>query len=62
MSTIKLAVAACGLLAYSGASAEDAAMAPVHQFIESLNAGDIKNAAAAHLPRSPIIDEFAPYH
>lgn len=36
-------------------------MAPVHQFVDALNKGDVKTAAAAHLAHAPIIDEFAPY-
>ncbi|HTO41910.1 MAG TPA: nuclear transport factor 2 family protein [Rhizomicrobium sp.] len=37
-------------------------MAPAHQFINALNAGDSKTAAAAHQSSVAIIDEFAPYH
>jgi len=61
MKSFALAVTVCGALVSGAAWAEDAAMAPVHQFIDSLNAGDAKKAAAAHLPNSPIIDEFAPH-
>ncbi|MBN9566830.1 MAG: hypothetical protein J0H79_04395 [Alphaproteobacteria bacterium] len=53
---------ACGMLGSSAAQAEDAAMVPVHQFIDSLNAGNVKAAASTHLSNVPIIDEFAPYH
>ncbi|HVP85448.1 MAG TPA: nuclear transport factor 2 family protein [Rhizomicrobium sp.] len=62
MKKIFLAIAASGMLGCGAAQAEDAAMAPVHQFIDSLNAGNVEDAAATHLPRTPIIDEFAPYH
>ena len=46
--------------AFAGA-AEDAALAPVHHFVDSVNAGDMKGAAAAYAPEASIIDEFAPY-
>lgn len=62
MKAIALAVTVCGVLANSAAWAEDAAMAPVNQFIDALNAGDAKIAAATHMPNAPIIDEFAPHH
>ena len=62
MKAIALAATVCGVLASSAAWAADDAMAPVNQFVDSLNAGDAKKAAAAHLPSSPIIDEFAPHH
>jgi hypothetical protein len=52
----------CGTLGNSAAQAEDAAMVPVHQFIDSLNAGNVKAAASTHLSNVPIIDEFTPYH
>ncbi len=60
MKAIALAVTVCGVLASGAASAADDAMAPVNQFIDALNAGDAKKAAA-HTPSSPIIDEFAPH-
>jgi ketosteroid isomerase-like protein len=53
------ATVACVLL--GGAARADDAMTPVHQFVDALNAGDVKKAAAAHMSSSPIIDEFAPY-
>jgi hypothetical protein len=62
MKAIALAVTVCGVLASGAALAADDAMAPVNQFIDGLNAGDAKKAAAAHMPGSPIIDEFAPHH
>ena len=61
MKAIALAVTVCGVLA-SGAVRADEAMAPINQFVDSLNAGDVKKAAAAHIPNAPIIDEFAPHH
>jgi len=42
--------------------AEDAALAPVHQFIDAVNKGDMKGAGAAYTQSPSIIDEFAPYH
>ena len=62
MKAIALAVTVCGVLANGAALAADDAMTPVNQFVDSLNAGDAKKAAAAHMPGSPIIDEFAPHH
>jgi len=62
MKAIALAVTVCGVLASGAAWAADDAMAPVNQFIDALNAGDAKKAAAAHMAGSPIIDEFAPHH
>lgn len=53
------ATVACQLAC--GAASADDAMTPVNQFVEALNKGDAKTAAAAHMPRSPIVDEFAPY-
>jgi SnoaL-like domain len=62
MKTIGLALTVCGVLANGAAWAADDAMAPVDQFVDGLNAGDVKKAAATHMPGSPIIDEFAPHH
>ena len=62
MKKFGLAVTVCGVLASGAAWAADDAMAPVNQFIDGVNAGDAKKAAAAHMPGSPIIDEFAPHH
>lgn len=42
--------------------AEAAAFAPMHQFADGMNAGDLKKAAAAYTPSADIIDEFAPHH
>ncbi len=60
MKAIALAATVAGFLA-SGAALADDAMTPVHQFVDALNKGDVKTAAAAHMPGAPIIDEFAPY-
>src|ERR1700733_6332340 len=62
MKAIALAVTVCGVLASGTVLAADDAIAPVNQFIDGLNAGDAKKAAAAHMPGAPIIDEFAPHH
>jgi hypothetical protein len=43
------------------AAGDPAVMAPIHQFIDSLNGGDAKKAADAHMPNAPIIDEFPPH-
>lgn len=61
MKSIGLAAALCGILASGAASADDP-MTPVHQFVDALNKGDVRTAAAAHMPGSPIIDEFAPHY
>ena len=47
--------------AFAG-KAEDAALAPVHLFIDATNKGDMKAGAAAYTQSPSIIDEFAPYH
>lgn len=62
MKAMALAATVACLLASGAARAEDAAMAPVHQFVDAMNAGDMKKAAAAHMPSSPIVDEFAPHY
>lgn len=59
----------CALLLYAAPAAaapaavpeQDAALAPVHQFIDGFNAGDMKAAAAAYAPGATIIDEFPPF-
>lgn len=43
------------------AAANAPLMAPVHQFIDSFNKGDVKAAEAAHKPSVAIIDEMAPH-
>jgi hypothetical protein len=43
------------------AAAENAALAPIHQFADGMNAGDVKKAAGAYAASSPIIDEFPPH-
>jgi ketosteroid isomerase-like protein len=54
--------ATAGWVLTVGAANADNAMTPVHQFVDALNKGDVKTAAAAHMPGSPIIDEFAPHY
>jgi hypothetical protein len=44
------------------APADDAALAPIKQFSDGMNAGDAKKAAGAYAASASIIDEFAPYH
>jgi ketosteroid isomerase-like protein len=66
---MKLIVLGAGSLALtiamsaaSGAMAANAQIeAPIHQFIDAFNKGDIKTAAAAHLASVTIIDEFPPH-
>ena len=41
---------------------EAAALAPMHQLADAMNAGDIRTAAAAYTASATIIDEFAPHH
>jgi ketosteroid isomerase-like protein len=62
-----LIAAACGLLlAGAGPAAaadnEAAALAPMQQFADGMNTGDLAKAAAAYTPSADIIDEFAPHH
>jgi hypothetical protein len=64
MKTLVLGLfASVGLLtAGSAANAESQLMAPVHQFIDNFNKGDVKMAAAAFAPTSiAIIDEVGPH-
>jgi hypothetical protein len=42
--------------------AGDAALAPIKQFSDGMNAGDAKKAAGAYAASVSIIDEFAPHH
>jgi hypothetical protein len=64
MKTLAVGVfASFGLLAAaSAANAESELMAPVHQFIDNFNKGDVKTAALAFAPTTiSIIDEVAPH-
>lgn len=45
----------------AGSAEEAAALKPVHAFIDGVNAGDMKQAAAAYAKDATIIDEFPPY-
>jgi hypothetical protein len=59
-----------GLMCLAGLSTSSVAVAanaqleaPIHQFIDSFNKGDIKTATAAHLATGvSIIDEVPPHH
>ena len=66
MKTFGLAVAVCGLLGtVQPVLAQDnakAAFAPMYQFVDGMNAGDMKKAAAAYTPSASIIDEFGVHH
>ncbi len=60
----KLVIAIGLLILTSGlaaASEQTNVMAPVHQFIDGFNKGDVKTAVAACADQTSIIDEFAPY-
>jgi hypothetical protein len=66
MSRIIGLAIACGLL-FGGAHParaqnNEAAFAPLRQFAEGMNAGDLSKAAAAYTASASIIDEFAPHH
>jgi ketosteroid isomerase-like protein len=61
-------LAVCGVAAFMVAAAQPVAAAPadpalttVHQFIDSINRGDAKAAAALQADDSAIIDEFPPH-
>jgi len=55
-------VGSLSLLVPGAALAADAQlMAPIHQFIDSFNKGDVKAAEAAYASSVAIIDEVAPY-
>jgi len=58
-----LALVSFTALASSPAAASDKtdAMAPVHQFIDGFNKGDVKSALAACADETSIIDDFAPH-
>jgi ketosteroid isomerase-like protein len=58
-----LALAALAAFAAGPAAASDKtdAMAPVHQFVDGFNKGDVKSALAACAGETSIIDEFAPH-
>lgn len=55
-----LAVAAF-VAAPAAASEKTDVMAPVHQFIDGFNKGDVKTALAACAEQTSIIDEFPPH-
>jgi hypothetical protein len=60
-----ICAAACGLLLVAGqafAAGDTAVFAPMQQFADGMNAGDMKKAEAAYVPSASIIDEFAPHH
>lgn len=63
MKTPILAALACvcfGPLAAAAATGD--VTAPIHQFIDGFNTGDVKSAAAAYAPSDTvIIDEFPPH-
>jgi ketosteroid isomerase-like protein len=56
-----LLAAALAVATPSFASDKTDAVAPVHQFVDSMNKNDMKAAAAAYAPDASIIDEFPPH-
>ncbi len=63
---IGFALILCGVLlgATAGARAADAddvVFAPMHQFADGMNSGDMKKAGSAYVASASIIDEFAPH-
>ena len=61
-SAIALAGAAVLLFAPVAHAANPAVEAPVHQFLDGFNKGDVKSAKAAHVAAPSISDEIAPHH
>jgi len=64
MKSLFLAAALLAALAGApafAAGADDALLAPIHQFIDGLNKGDMKAAAAAHVAAPSIIDDVPPH-
>jgi hypothetical protein len=61
LRSITFALVLCAIPAGAALGADDAALAPIHQFADGINAGDAKKAADAYVPAAPIVDEFAPY-
>ena len=60
----KLLIAAAMCIFAAGpalATEQTDAMAPVHQFIDGFNKGDVKSALAACAEQTSIIDEFPPH-
>jgi ketosteroid isomerase-like protein len=47
----------------AGAKSQDTqVLAPINQFVDGINKGDTKSAAAAYTPNASIIDEFGAHH
>jgi ketosteroid isomerase-like protein len=57
LGCLALACTAAGTAAAANAEIE----APIHQFMDAFNKGDMKTAAAAHLASVTIIDEVRPF-
>lgn len=66
MKTILLGGACLAMAALASASpaaaANPAVEAPIHQFIDAFDKGDMKTAGAAFLPSVTIIDEIPPFY
>ncbi len=61
MKSLFLAVALLVGTPALAAGADDALLAPIHQFVDGLNKGDLKAAAAAHIAAPAIIDDVPPH-
>ncbi len=62
MHKISIAFAVIAMLAGVAAASEQTdVMAPVTQFVEGFNKGDVKTALGACANQTSIIDEFSPY-
>ncbi|HTW33880.1 MAG TPA: nuclear transport factor 2 family protein [Rhizomicrobium sp.] len=57
-----LFAAALVIAAPSFASDKTDAAAPIHQFIDSLNKGDVQSAGAVYAPDASILDDFPPHY
>ena len=49
------------VVAAGGVAADDVVLAPIHQFVDGLNKGDMKAAAAAHVAAPAILDDVPPH-
>ncbi|MGQ0620554.1 MAG: hypothetical protein ACT4QA_11650 [Panacagrimonas sp.] len=63
MNKLLIALAVAVLAAGPAAASDEqtAAMATLHQFVDSFNKGDLKMAIAACADQTSIVDEFSPY-
>jgi ketosteroid isomerase-like protein len=62
-TTVLAGVLLAGCASASATSAANAQLeAPIHQFVDAFDKGDMKTAAAAYLPSITIIDEVPPHY